>query len=1048
MRFCSACGSVLPATGEWARASGPPTGDAERRQLTVLFCDLVESTALSERLGPESFREIVREYYTACATEIDRFGGHIAQYLGDGLLVYFGYPQAYEDDAHRAVHAGLAILRAIDALNERPGRDSASRLKMRLAIHTGPVVVGALSVAGHSQQLALGSTLNIASRLQTVAEPNTVIIGATTHDLVQGFFVCQPLGARALRGISQPIEAYRVLHETDARSRFDVAVAKGLTPPVDRQRELQALGESFERVCEGRGETVWIVGEAGIGKSRLLQMLRERTGARTAWLVGRCQAYYQTSPLFPVIDLLHRLLGFAPDDTPAERLQKLERGIERYPSSRPDTVPLLATLLSLPVGQAGILGLTPERQKELTFETLLDILLRVSAERPVVVAIDDLHWADPSTLDFLGLLLDRVPRARSLLLLTHRPTFTPPYAERPGMNRIVLDRLSDEDADLMIKGIAGEGRLSREARRYVAEKSDGVPIFIEEMTRATLESYPPFEARAIPASLQDLLLARLDRLGTAKDLAELAAVIGREFTYELLRDVARIPEPKLEHDLAQLVDGGVLLPRGNPPTVRYVFRHALIQDAAYGLLLTGTRRQHHQRVAETLASRFPEVAEIQPELVARHFSEAGLVEPAVGYWLRAARRGVERSANVEAAGHARQGLELLERLPPSSERDGLELALQTALGSALMTLQGYASYEVEAAFARAQALCERLGNQAQLFDAVLGLWTYYVTRADYAKGLELAERLRLLGQAQGRPAAVVPAHYCLGFTRYFSGDLVAAHEILDAGAAVRCDADDPSLVALTGDNVRIHLLCFLALTLWHLGRPREALACGDDAIAFARKESHPYGLAFALVLGSFAAMCMRDVWRAKTLADKGHTIATEKGYRYLMLLSGFVRGWALAEEENTEKGLEAMRTCVRLARETGARVGQTLLMVHLAESCFRRDGLEEGRRLLDDTRGAIDATGEIFYEAEMHRLRALLEPASAEQSLLRALDVARRQRNAAHELRAATVLAGLWRDQGRKAEARELLAPLLPRWIDGLSTLDVSTAHAVLGSLA
>ena len=640
-----------------------------------------------------------------------------------------------------------------------------------------------------------------------------------------------------------------------------------------------------------------------------------------------------------------------------------------------------------------------------------------------------------------------MPRARSLVLLTHRPTFTPPAAERQGTSRIVLDRLSDDDAELMIKGIAGERRLSQEARRYVADKSDGVPIFIEEMTRAALESYPPFESQSIPASLQDLLLTRLDRLGTAKDLAELAAVIGREFTYDLLREVAQTSESKLEHDLAQLVDGGVLLRRGNPPTARYVFRHALIQDAAYGLLLTGTRRQHHQRVAETLASRFPEVAEIQPELLARHFSEAGLVEPAVGYWLRAARRGVGRSANVEAAGHARQGLELLERLPPSSERDGLELALQTALGSALMTLQGYASHEVEAAFARAQALCERLGNQGQLFHAVLGLWTYYVTRADYAKGLELAERLLLLAQAQGQPAAVVPAHYCLGFTRYFSGDLVAAHETLDAGAAVQCDADDPSLVALTGDNVRIHLLCFLALTLWHLGQPRQALARGDEAIAFAAKAAHPYGLAFALVLGSFTAMCLRDVRRAKTLVDKGLTIATEKGYRYLMLLGGFVRGWALAEEGNAEEGLEVMRSCVGVARETGARVGQTLLMVHLAESCIRRSGLEEGRRLLDDTRAAIDATGEIFYEAEMHRLQALIEPASAEQSLVRALDVARRQRNVAHELRAATALASLWQDHGRSVEARELLAPLVSRWVEGLDTVDLSAAHAVLESL-
>jgi class 3 adenylate cyclase/predicted ATPase len=1048
MRFCGACGSALPATGERAPAATWPTGEAERRQLTVVFCDLVESTALSERLDPESFREIMREYYAACAGEIDRFGGHIAQYLGDGLLVYFGYPRAYEDDAARAVHAGLAIVRAIEAVNRRPGRDSTLRLKVRLGIHTGPVVAGALSVAGRSEQLAVGSTLNIAARLQTVAEPGTVVISDATHDLVQGFFVCEALGAQKLKGVSQPIEAYLVRRETEVRSRFDAAVARGLTPAVDRLHELEALRESFDRAGEGHGEAVWIVGDAGIGKSRLLQMLRERMAGSAVWLVGRCLPYYQTSALFAVIDLVQRLLGFEPDDTPDERLQKLARGVERYPPPRPDAVPLLATMLSLPVGEAGIIGLTPERQKELTFETLLGILFRVSAERPVVVVIEDLHWADPSTLDFLRLLLERVPAARLLVLLTHRPTFQPPEAAWPGTRRIVLDRLVDQDVDTMITSIAGERPLSREARRYVAEKSDGVPIFIEEMTRAALESSSPFESRPIPASLQDLLLARLDRLGTAKDLAQLAAVIGREFTYDLLRAVAETPEPKLEHDLAQLVDGGVLRRRDSPPTARYVFRHTLIQDAAYGLLLTGPRRQYHQRVAETLASRFPEVAETQPELLARHFSEAKLVEPAVGYWLRAAKRGVERSANVEAVTHARQGLELHARLPPSPERDGLELALQTTLGSALMALQGYAADEVEAAFARAEVLCEKLGNQSQLFHAVLGLWTYYVTRADYDKGLELADRLLTMAQAPGQSVTLVHAHYCLGFTRYFRGDVVAAHDILDAGAAVPCDPGDPGLVTLTGDNVRIHLLCFLALTLWHLGRPGQAVACGDDAIAFARQASHPYGLGFALVLGSFAAMCLRDVRRAKILADKGLTIATEKGYRYLTLLGGFVRGWALAEEHGAPDGFEAMRRGVEAARASGARVGQTLLMVHLAESCLRRGALDEGRRLLDDTRAAVETTGEAFCEAELHRLRALAEPAAAESSLLHALDVARRQHNAAQELRAATALAGRWRDGGRREEARALLAPLYHRWVEGLDTADLAAARAVLESLA
>jgi predicted ATPase len=842
-------------------------------------------------------------------------------------------------------------------------------------------------------------------------------------------------------------------------------VTRGLTPPVDRQREQATLLETFERVRAGGGQVVWIVGEAGIGKSRLLQMFQERAAARTPFLVlGRCSSYSQHSALYPVIELFQQLFGFETDDPHDERRRKLEAAVAAYGPLPSDAAPLLAALFSLPPGEGALpLGLTPERQRERTLEILLGILLRMADQQPVVVGLEDLHWADPSTLEFLSLVMQKGAAARLMLLLSHRPLFSPSGAVQAPATRIRLDRLPDEHVRTMVEHIAGGKRLPDEVHHYIAQKTDGVPIFIEELTRTVLDSgwlveagdgYAlgrPLQLLAIPATLQDLLLARLDRLGGVKETALLASVLGREFTYEMLHAVAQADDAGLRRDLSHLVDGGLLSQLGEPPLATYTFRHALIQDAAYGLLLKSARQQHHRRVAETLVQRFPAIVESRPELLAHHFTEAGLVEPAVGYWLRAARRAGAQSANVEATAHVRQGLGLLERLPASPGRDALELGLQSALGSATIALKGYGSDEVEHAFARAFELCERLGQTAQRFRAELGLWMYYVVRANYARAAQLAEHLLAMALAEGTPAALVHARYCIGFSRYYLGEIQAAHEAFAEGAALQCDDGDPALVLPTGDDVRIHLLASWGLVLWHRGQPAQALDRCEQALTLARRLAHPYGVVFAQNMATYIGILLRDADRVKAAMGECVSLAMDKGYRYFLLMGGFARGWALAETGAAEEGLATMSRSLQAARGAGALMGQTLLMVHLAGACVRHKRLEEARAHLDQMAAAMEATGERFFEPELHRLRAECNLISGEPGVeagfQRALEQARRHGDRAQELRAGTGLARLWVDRGRRAEAHQVLAAVAAKYPVSLEFADLREARALLNRL-
>src|SRR6266705_2322252 len=777
----------------------PPPREAERRQLTVMFCDLVDSTRLSSQLDPEEYRDMVRAYQHVCTEVIQRYEGHIAQLLGDGLLVYFGYPQAHEDDALRAVRTGLGILTAMEDLHIRLQQDKGIQLAIRIGIHTGLVVVGEMGGAGRYESLALGEVPNVCSRIQGLAQPNTVAISEATYRLVQGYFACEALGEQTLRGIAQPFQIYRVLQESGARGRLDVAVTRGLTPLVGREQEVGLLVERWEQVKAGQGHVVLLTGDAGIGKSRLVQMLKDHVAnePHTRWEC-RSTEYAQNTALFPLTDLFQRLLQFHPEDTPDEKLGRLEAALSQYRLPLEDTVPLFAPLLSLPVPEQAYppLNLSPQRQRQRSLETIVAILLELAERQPVLLIIEDLHWTDPSTLELLNLVIDQTPTVSLLTLLTCRPTFQPSWTHRTYLTEVTVNRLSRNQIERMTSEVAGGKLLPVQVLIQIIEKTDGVPLFVEEMTKAILESGQlkaldghyelagSLHALVIPATLQDSLMARLVRLMTAKVIAQLGATIGRQFSYALLQAVSQLNEVMLQHELGRLVEAEIVYHRGVPPQSTYVFKHALIQDAAYESLLKSTRQHYHQRIAQVLEAQFPETAEAQPELLAQHYTEAGLTEKAVHFWHHAGQRAIERSAHVEVISHLRIGLELLQTLPETPERLAREVDMLITLGASLIAVKGYAAAEVGETYTSAQQLCQHLEDPYKLFPVLRGLWSYYLVRAELQTAHALGKQLLALAQQVQDAAMLLGAHRALGATLFHLGTIASACTHLAQGIAL------------------------------------------------------------------------------------------------------------------------------------------------------------------------------------------------------------------------------------------------------------------------
>ena len=1045
-------------------AAPSPTSDgaseAERRQLTVLFCDLVDSTTLARQLDPEDYREVVRAYQAACAAVIQRFDGHIAQYLGDGLLVYFGYPQAHEDDAQRAVRTGLEILDALAVLPARLVADKGLRLAVRLGIHTGLVVVGAVGTGGRQEALALGDTPNVAARLQGLAAPDTVVVSDATWHLVQGYFACDDLGHQTLKGVETPVQVYRVLGTSGAQSRLDVVRPRGLTPLVGREAEITLLRERWAQARDGLGQVVLLSGEAGIGKSRLVMALKEHVAgeSHTRWEC-RCSPYFQDSALYPMIDLSQRALQFGRDESPETKLQKIEAALECYGLAQPETVALWAALLSVPLADPyPPLNLSPQRQKQKTFAAIEALLLVLAAEQPVLFIVEDLHWIDPSTLEFLTLFLDQEPTARILTLLTCRPEFPSPWGFRAHLTPLMLNRLPRSQVPQMIGCLSGGKALPPEVVEQIVAKTDGVPLFVEELTKTVLESgllregvgryalTGPLPPLAIPATLHDSLMARLDRLATVKAVTQLGATIGRTFAYELLQAVSPLDEATLQHSLQQLVEAELVYQQGVLPQATYTFKHALIQDAAYQSLLRSTRQQYHQRIANALAERFPETIKTQPELLAHHYTEAGLSAPAVAYWQQAGQRAIERSANVEAITHLTKGLELLKSLPDTSSHIQQELAFQIALGVPLAATRGFAAPEVEYAYARARELCRQVGETPQLFPVLAGLWRIYLVRGELQTARELGEQLLALNQR---------AHDPLGTVLFFVGELTTALTHLEQGFALYDPQRHRSHAFRATQSPAAACLTYAALVLWLLGYPDRALQRRHEAVTMVQEPAHPLSLAHALAYAATLHQFRREGHAAQACAEAAVALSAEQGFAIYFAQGSVLQGWAQAEQGQAGEGLTQISSGLAAWRTTGAEVQRPYYLALLAEAYGKSGQAEEALEVLAEALALVAKTGESWWEAELYRLKGELllvrladHHVVVETCFRQALTVARSQQAKSLELRAAMSLSRLWQRQDKSAEARELLAPIYHWFTEGFDTADLQEAKVLLDELS
>jgi len=1047
-----------------------PATEAERRQLTVLFCDLVGSTQLSGQLDPEDLRAVVRAYQEAAAKVIQHYEGHIAQYLGDGLLVYFGYPTAHEDDARRAVHTGLGIVQSIATLNASLTAQYGVHLAVRLGIHTGPVVVGVMGGGGRHEHLALGETPNVAARLQSLAPANTVVISAVTARLVHSAFALEDLGTHALHGVAEPMAVSRVRGLLETPNRDEEFVAAVVPLLVGREEERGLLRRRWEQSKAGLGQVVFLSGEAGIGKSALVDELRRQVRAEGLPRIAyRCSPYHTNSVLYPVITHIERLLQFAPDDSSATRLAKLEAGLQSSGLPLAEVVPLLASLLPvpLPAERYATLTLTPQQQKQQTLDALVAWLAAEAERQPVLVAWEDLHWADPTTLETLGLVIEQAPTVSMLHVLTYRPEFSPLWPQRSHMTPLVLNRLERPQVEALITQRAGGKPLPAEVVQHIVDKTDGVPLYVEELTKMLLASAllreeadqyvltGPLHTVAIPDTLQDALMARLDQFDRAKEVAQLGAVLGREFPYELLQAVALQDEDTLQAGLAQLVAAELLYQRGRPPRARYIFKHALIQDAAYASLLKSTRQQVHQQIAQVFEARFHELVETQPELVAQHYTAAGCHEQAVHYWQRAGQHASERSAHLEAINYLTTGIELLTTLPQTPERTQHAVTLHIALGAALQITKGHAAPEVEHAYTQARALCQQVGETPELVPVLFGLWRYYLVRPQLHTTRELGETLLRLAHHADDPALSIIAHYALGVTWLFLGALPAARQHLEEGITRYTLDQCRAPVFRMGQDPGVVCRANAARTLWLLGYPEQALARLHDALALAHELSDPYSLAWVRSMAAIASQYRRDVPATYEHAEAAVALSTAQGFPLYAAYGTSLRGWALAMQGQGKEGMTQVHQGITAVRITQAALFVPYFCTLLADVSAHLGHPADGLQALAEAHALVEQHEERWWEAEVCRLRGVLllrQPetpqAEAEAWLQRALDIARHQEAKALELRAAMSLSRLWQQQGKQAEARALLAPIYSWFTEGFDTADLQEAKTLLDALA
>ena len=1073
-RFCAQCGRQTeasaptpssPAAIASQTAQPAPPSAGERRLLSAMFCDLVGSTELSQRLDAEDLRDLISIYQGVCADAVKRFDGHVAQYLGDGVLVYFGYPQAHEDDAQRAIRAALAIQASLASINQ--GRRAAGdpEIVARIGIHTGPVVVSTLGSDARSETLALGETVNIAARLDALAPPGGIAVSDATLRLAAGLFVTRDLGTPELKGISQPVQVHAVERALGVSARSERAHAA--TPLRGRERELGLLLDRWEQAQERQGHVIVLSGEPGIGKSRLLEEFRERIAlAPHTALDLSCSPYAAGSAFQPAIELLERGLGFSESDEPAARLAKLEQGMTQLPGMEPaELVPYLAALLGLPPSASfPLTHMSADVQREKTLQALTAPILAMEFLQPVLVVAEDLHWSDPSTLELVGRLIDQTPTLRLMLVLTFRPTFVPPWPlARSYVSPLALSRLSPRATRELIEACAGKA-LPAHVLEDVIARADGVPLFAEELARAVVESGVVVESGgryelrgrlsdlAIPTTLQGSLMARLDRLSAAKQVAQIGATLGREFSHALIEAVADVDVPALRNGLEQLVAAEILYRRGEPPDATYTFKHALLQDTAYESQLKSRRRELHARTAAVLGERFPARVAAEPQGMARHCAEGGLSERAIDYYVQAGQQALARLSNPEAAGYFASALELLATLAETPARHQREISLRLALAGPL-SARGYDHPEVVANVSRIEALCEQLERGPARLPALVGLSVLHQGRGDLARSGRWARELLEVADSLGIAPLRVAGHAMLGAASSSRGTVVEAYGHFEAMRAIAATTQMPPPVAAFDLDVVVGLSAPHAMLLVLAGEPDQALARLEEGLSAARARAHAYTLSFVLSNGALMHHFREDYEQTRELADECLEVLRGRGFVQTESIALAFGGWArvmlgdASGEEQFERGLA-------LLHSSGAIGGAVQYQVAATEIALRLGKLEQARACVERVALWVERTGDTMFAANTPMLRAEWIVASngdlreAERLSLEALAGWRAYESPWMQLRSALLLGEIAVRTGDKAPARARLAGIVDGFHEGFETRRLREARRLLGQLA
>jgi class 3 adenylate cyclase/predicted ATPase len=1035
--------------------------EAEFRQITVMFCDLVGSTQLSQNLDPEDVQKLLDSYRRECSTAIRRYGGEVARYLGDGVMAFFGWPYAHEDDAARAVHAALEIVSGITKIS------GPVTLACRVGVCSGPVVVGEIANSTASGSMdAVGQTPNIAARLQTLAAINTVLISESTRRLVSAVFDLQDLGLQELKGVTEAVHVYRVLAAKSVGSRFEAAHSGSLTPLIGRSSELSLLLDRWKKVKEGDGQVILLSGIPGVGKSRLLYELKSHIQHEPHILLHhQCSPYHSQSAFFPVIEQIEKAAQLTAREADADKIAKLKAYLPRLTNNSVDPALLIANLLSVSTENHHELSeFTPQQIKNRTISTLVDILLAFSLQRPTLCIFEDAHWVDPSTLELLDLIISRISHARVLLIVSCRPEFRPSWIAHANIAIHSLPRLSQPEVRTLIRDLLKGRSISEDLVDQIIEKADGVPLFIEELTSSTLSA--PLQTQAtsgrtaqpavlrVPETLSDALMERLDRVAPSRRVVQVAAVIGREFSYDLLAAASRLNDEDMVSVLSQLEQADIIYRVGISPSVRFAFKHVLLRDAIYDSLLRSKRQQVHSEIAAILKNDYPKLVENQPELLAYHYQEAGNHQLAISHWFESGQRALAHSANVEAIANFRKALQLLNALPETSERTEQEIDIQLALGIPLIAVRGYASAETREAFSRARTLCLRLDSIHEYFQALFGLWGNSWMSGKNDDALRMADEFLSRSRALSDSVLLMVAHRVMGSTLLTAGDFRSSANHFEEAIRLSVSKERPLLSSLYMVEPQVASLLLLSWDLWFMGYPDQSLSRVSEALALAQELGHPYSVAFAHYMTSVVHLLRGDPARALESAERSFEMSQEQRFSLYVTLSRISRGRALGDLGRLGEARAEIELGIDEARRSG--VGYMLPMMEswLAEIHAKAGENETALSIVEGTLSNIgDVTGRA-WEAEVHRQRAqilvALSPSKvteAESCLKKSIEVARGQSAKSLELRAATSLAELWRTQGRLDDARELLEPIC-RWFDeGAETADLRRARDAQSAL-